>query len=66
MKVKHFFAGFFFGQSRDLQIITRFDDHAPASPDESGSREGSVLGQREFLYGALKVGDTRDDETPLP
>ena len=53
------------GQGKDAQIVLGLDNQAPPGPDDAGSGQGGVLGQRELLGGAAKVGDAGDDETPF-
>lgn len=47
------------------EVVLGLDDHAPASPDETGAGQGKVLGEGELLGGACEVGDTGKDESPL-
>lgn len=47
------------------QHVLGLDNEAPTGPDEAGGGQGAVLGEREFLGGAGKVGDTGEDESPL-
>lgn len=57
------------GQARDrighVQVVLGLDDQAPAGPDDTGGRQGGVLGEGELLGGTGKVGDTGEDESPL-
>lgn len=48
-----------------IQDVTGLDDHAPASPDSTGTHKGGVLSERELLSRTGEVGDTGDDEAPL-
>lgn len=47
------------------EIVLWLDDHAPTSPDGTGSEEGDLLGTRDFLHGSLKVVNTGDNKGPL-
>lgn len=49
----------------NVQIVLRGDNQTPAGPDSSGSRQGTILSQRQLLGGAAKIGDTGDDQSPL-
>ena len=49
----------------NAQVVLGLDDQAPAGPDETGGSQGGVLGERELLGWARKVGDTCEDETPF-
>lgn len=48
-----------------IQDVTGLDDHAPASPDSTGTHKGGILSERELLGGTGEIGDTGDDEAPL-
>jgi hypothetical protein len=48
-----------------IQNVAGLDNHAPASPDGTGTHEGGILGEGELLSGTGEVGDTGDDEAPL-
>ena len=50
---------------KHAQIVLGLDDQAPTSPDETGGSQGAVLGERQLLGRARKVGDTCEDETPF-
>lgn len=58
-----------FGQARDrighVQVVLGLDDQAPAGPDDTGGRQGGVLGEGKLLGGTGKVGDAGEDESPL-
>ena len=49
----------------DAQVVLGLDDQAPAGPDETSGSQGTVLGERELLGRARKVGDTCEDEAPF-
>lgn len=48
-----------------IQNVAGLDDHAPASPNSTGTHQGGILGERELLGGTGEIGDTGDDEAPL-
>jgi hypothetical protein len=48
-----------------IQVVLGLDDEAPASPDNTGARQGEVLGEGEVLDGTSEVGDTGKDKSPL-
>ena len=50
---------------RDVQHVFGLDDEAPPCPDRPCTAESQVLGQREVLRGAGKIGDAGEDESPL-
>lgn len=53
------------GNSGAVQNVAGLDDQAPAGPDGSGGHQSGVLGKRELLSWAVKIGDTGDDQSPL-
>lgn len=57
--------GWLFVLEFHVQNVAGLDNHAPASPDGTGTHEGGVLGEGELLSGTGEIGDTGDDEAPL-
>lgn len=49
----------------DLQVVLGGNNEAPSRPDQTGSSEGTVLGEGQLLGGTGKVRDTSEDERPL-
>jgi len=49
----------------DIHDIPRFNDQAPAGPDQTCACEGDVLGEGELFGGPVEVGDAGKDEAPL-
>jgi len=45
--------------------VSRFDDQAPAGPDQTCGCQGGVLCEGELFGGTVEVGDASEDETPL-
>jgi hypothetical protein len=53
------------GAGVGLQVVLGGDDEAPPRPDQTGGREGTVLGEGQLLGRAREVGDAGQDERPL-
>jgi len=48
-----------------IHDISRLDDQAPTSPDQTCGSQGDVLCEGELFGRAVEVGDAGKDEAPL-
>lgn len=60
-----FFPSFFLFQLFNLQHVLGLNDKAPARPDQTGAHEREVLRKGQLLSRSSKVGNTRQDKSPL-